>query len=624
MSYRTINPECMLRGVVLASCHLLFPEGVPALVEFATKNQVASSTLQRAARWLVELLPSLLAQRRPGPSAGSPEAPSEREEAVKKLTDLYRWIQSNRSDTEKNACYDPEAKRRIAAMADNFQAAGTLSFEEIATTLEMNERQLRRIRQEVRSDATAPPPKSRKPHRTKDLADDIQVLIKKVQISGDSRDPYTAMDVKRILEKNYSESLVKHHGSAKISADTVRKYMNKEIDLDSKSKHHPRGGFVYPEPFQQVAIDTTHFKVFGFTFYLITILDVATRSNLVTRVFLRENTAAVVSTLKEYLQAFAGLGVVVIDRGTPYLNATVKNLLEQHGKLRLVCPTATPTAKAACERHFGTLKPVLLAALARIFPEKPGWKPELIAKVIEMGLAVFQTMYHEIPQEGIDGRSPAERAQEFDSFRAWSQMVDLLERTMRSEPAQELAGEIHDRFQLPGPRTTTIKRLQNFGGRVLRRTLEELRGKIGPPHPEWLYDALGYITVRAKSICEQEHMKYFRKQRGREERKQHQDQQREFRESRQEELDHPEQFVDETLEQAITFMDIGAPAGGQMRLRHLALLLESLASGMGRAFGAELERLHKKVDELARNAQTRRQLHAWLGALPMPSSRKEG
>ena len=50
---------------------------------------------------------------------------------------------------------------------------------------------------------------------------------------------------------------------------------------------------MYPEPFQQVAIDTSHFKVFGFTFYLITILEIGARLNLVTRVFLRENTEAV-------------------------------------------------------------------------------------------------------------------------------------------------------------------------------------------------------------------------------------------------------------------------------------------------------------------------------------------
>jgi hypothetical protein len=250
-------------------------------------------------------------------------------------------------------------------VAEEIHRRHSLSFAEIAEVLELNERQLRRIREEVRdSGGEAPAPKSRRPHATQDLAYEVQVLIKDIQASGDSRHPYTALDVKRIIEKNYTERLRKYHGSETISEDTVRKYMETEVDL--KKREHPRGSYVYPEPFQQVAIDTSYFKVFGFTFYLITIFEIGARLNLVTRVFLRENTQAVVSTLEEYLERFKGIGVVVIDRGSPYLNEVVKNLLEEHGKVRLVCPPATPTAKAACERHFHTLKPVLLAALQRV------------------------------------------------------------------------------------------------------------------------------------------------------------------------------------------------------------------------------------------------------------------
>ena len=617
MSFRSIDLECMSRGVILAICHQFFSEGVPSLGDFAVENGVAPSTFRRAADWLLELLPAIWSTRKPGPTPEITRPESGREEAVKRLTDLYRWLEGKRSRTEKNACYCPEAKQRIAAITEAIHGAGSLSFAEMAEVLEMNERQLRRIREEVQDFGGEPPaPKSRKPRRTQDLAPEIQVLIQAIQASGNSRDPYTAADVKRILEKNYKDRLGKYHDSETIAEDTVRKYMERKLDLEKKE--HPRGSYVYPEAFQQVAIDTSYFKVFGYTFYLITVLEIGARLNLVTRVFLRENTQAVVSTLEEYLETFGGIGVVVIDRGSPYLNETVKNLLEENGKVRLVCPRATPTAKAACEKHFDTLKSILRAALSRILPEDPGWPREWLAKSIEMGIAVFQKLYHRIPQEGNDGKSPAERADEMNSVRAWSQMVELFERAMRSEPAEEIAGEIHDRFQLPGPKKKTTDRLRPFGGRVLRQVLETLRGKIGPPHPGWLYDPLGYIAVRAKEISEAEHLQFFRKQRQKEEGKQRDAERREHQVSLEEKKEHPERFVDDTLEQAIRFVDLGIPGAVRIRLRDLKSLLDSLSEKMGRAFKSEIARLHTRIDQLTENAATRRQVHEWLEARASP------
>jgi len=596
----------------LAICHQLFPEGVPTLGVFAAESGVATSTFRRAADWLLEHLPALLRRRVPGPAAVDDDVASNREDAVKRLTDLYRWLQSNRGNTGKNACYSPEAKQRLAAAADEIRNAGALSFAEIAEILELNERQLRRIREEVgASEGAAPVQRSRRPHTTKDLAHEIQVLIKNIQASGDSRDPYTAADVRRIVEKNYREQLLRYHGSETISEDTVRKYMHRDVDL-KKPKHHPRGNFVYPEPFQQVAIDTSHFKVFGFTFYLITILDLGSRLNLVTKVFLRENTDAVVSTLQEYLESFPGLGVVVIDRGTPYLNEVVNRLLESWGKIRLVCPRATPTAKAACERHFGILKPVLFAALSRIFPQNPRLPAEQVAKIIEMGIAVFQTLYHKIPQKGIDGLSPSERASDHNAGRAYSQLVELYERALHSEPVEEIAGEIHDYFQLAGPKKDTARRLRHFGGRVLRKTFVSLRGRIDPPHPSWLHDPIGYIVVQAKKTSETMHLEYFRKQSDTEEHQQRKKKQSDHLEHLREREQNPHRFVDKILEQSIHFMDLRIPGGVRIKLRELEHLLELLAGQMGRAFRSEITRLQRRVEQLTESARTRQRMREWL------------
>ncbi len=74
-----------------------------------------------------------------------------------------------------------------------------------------------------------------------------------------------------------------------------------------KPIEHPRGSFVYPEPFEAVALDTSYYTLFGVTFYLITVFEL-------TRIFLRESTEAVVAVLEEFLARYPGVGVVVIDR----------------------------------------------------------------------------------------------------------------------------------------------------------------------------------------------------------------------------------------------------------------------------------------------------------------------
>jgi hypothetical protein len=202
---------------------------------------------------------------------------------------------------------------------------------------------------------------------------------------------------------------------------------------------HPRGSYVYPEPFQQVAMDTSYFKFAGTTFYLITVFEMAGRLNLVTKVFLKENIDSVILTLREYLKRFPGIGFVVFDRGSPYLNEEVYRLLEEHEKERVVCRPATPTEKAACERHFRPLKAVLRRALDKVYFERAPLSREDLLALIEMGIGVFQDLYPHIPQNYIDGLSPAERIQFFDPVRAARMALELQERSLATEPAEDLA-----------------------------------------------------------------------------------------------------------------------------------------------------------------------------------------
>lgn len=372
MAFKTTATDHIVKGALLAIVRMLFPEGIPTVNAYAKQTEIAPSTFSRAGEWLWKRLPGLFRSRRPGPSSRTGETkgpPQSRQEARKELAELRLWLRdrldkerSKRNDAgkwcpedPKNHCHDGEAKKRIGESANRLQAARIMTFRETAAELGMDPGHLRRIRREVKkANGEVPKKKSTRPKTSKELHRRLQILIARIEMSADTRKPYGPTDIKRILEKNYREKLKEYHGQLTIAVDTVSKYMGRKPE--EVKREHPRGSFVYPEPFQVVALDTSYFTVFGFTFYIITVLELGGRLNLITRVFLRENTEAVVSVIEEFLARYPGIEVAVIDRGRPYLNETVKTLLESHGRYRLVCPPDTPTAKAQVERHFLDLK----------------------------------------------------------------------------------------------------------------------------------------------------------------------------------------------------------------------------------------------------------------------------
>jgi transposase InsO family protein len=621
LSYRIIKVEIMVRGAVLAIAEKLFPEKIPSLGEYSREVGVAPSTFRRSGEWLLGIIPGLLGRRRPGPKAEEEAAGDQkRQEVVQRIEDLRSWLLEERLPTEKNTCYSPEAKKRIALVSNEVHATGMLDFGEIARVLQIDERQLRRIREEVAgAGGEAPEPESRRPDTTNDLPGEIQKLIKDIQISADTRNPYGPTDVKRILEKNYKEKLERYLGKETIALSTVSKYMKLDevkTEENGKGKEHPRGSYIYPEPFQVVAIDTSYFKVFGRTFYLITVFEMGGRVNLLSRMFIRENTEAVVSMLEEFISRFPGIEVVVIDRGTPYLNEEVKALLENNGLLRVVCPPEAPTAKGACERHFRTLKEILRPAFEKVFPVDPGWEPEKFLKVLEMGIAVFQELYHQIPQEGIDGKSPAERAAEFDPVRACARMVELFQRSLDSEPAEEYARELHYRFQLPGDPQETVNTLKQFGTRSLRKLAARVEPYMGPPWPDWVYDPLGYLAAKAREIWEMDRkeakVENLWKAREKEslELSKKEEEEREAKEK--EYKEHPERFVDGALRCLGISLENNWLGPIERSGSFLKELLVSLSKKMKGAFLYEIERLRGRIGSLEVNGRGREGLLLFL------------
>jgi len=589
----------------------LFPDEIPTAKDYAQETGISVTTFNRCAQWLLDRLPELLEERRPGPRPIQETGREEREEALRKLEDLRAWIRENCSTTEKNTCYNGEAKLRIATLSEEIQKSGVLSFDEIARVLCIDERHLRRMRKEVKAaGGAAPQPKSRKPHHTEELAEEIQRLIRKIEISSKE---YRPTDVKRILEKNYKAELEKYHGSKTISLTTISKYMSQgKGGKKAKDREHPRGTYHYPEPFQQAGIDTTYFKIFGFTFYIITVFEVGGRMNLLTRIFLRESTAAVVEILEGCLSQYPGIAAFVIDRGTPYLNQEVKMLLEKNGKLRIVCPPATPTAKACCERHFKTLKAAIRNALEKVFYKDPGWSAEPLAKLLEMGVAVFQQMYHQIPQEGIDGKSPTERIESFDPVRACSSMINLFERALDNEPVEEYIHQLHQRFQLPNSEEETVKELRRFGTAVLREVAEKVAPYMGPPFPEWMHNPLGFLAAKARELWEKKERSYYLNRFVRQEKTQWRQDQKEERErlksENSERQEHPERFLESTFKLLLNAAKAKNQGLLNIAMGKLKNLLRCLSKKLGYAFAHELELLKTKIRKLQENEKNKERL----------------
>ena len=619
MSFRSCNQEHRLEGAVLAMANMLFSDGVPPFKNYCRETGVAPTTYQRMARWLLGVLANLLEQRRPGPKPAerTDESRQAREAALRELEDLRAWLRTKHTTTEKNTCYTADATERIARVSEAIHGTGVLDYAEIARFLGIHERHLFRIRQEVKeAGGRAPEPKSRRPHRVRTLPVALQDLIRKIAIS---KHHYTPTDVKRILDKNYAQELQRHLGTTTIALTTVSKYMPNEAPT-KQPRVHPRGGYDYPEPFQQVAIDTTHFKLFGWKFYFVTVFEMSGRLHLLTKVFLRENTSAIAEVIEQCLSQYPGIAAFVIDRGSPYVNAEIRRLLEERGVLRIVAPTATPTAKAALERHFRTLKEVLGRAVEAVFAKgNPGWGRAYVAQILEVAIAVFREMYHAIPQESIDGKSPAERIVEFDPVRGAAEIVRLFERSVESEPSAEYARHIHRRFQLSNPESDTVKRLQRFSTVDLRALEDTVAPFMGPPFPAWMYDPLGYLEARARKIWEARerriHLARYDQERAQQQREQNKADRRKRAEEEHARRQSPERFVDTTLRSLAKAINIGINPLVRIFVNQLKPLVRTLAQQLGHAFRQETERIRERAFAFADGEQTRRELASILERL---------
>ena len=77
-------------------------------------------------------------------------------------------------------------------------------------------------------------------------------------------------------------------------------------------------------------------------------------------------------------------------------------------------------------------------------------------------------------------------------------------------------------------------------------------------------------------------------------------------------MQHPERFVEPSLQLVVQYCELGIVGGMRIHLRELESLLRSLASRLGRAFGSEIERLKARLVSFTSRRDVRSKVEGWL------------
>ncbi len=166
----------------------------------------------------------------------------------------------------------------------------------------------------------------------------------------------------------------------KLSAQTVHKYMNKELGLKSvtrKAKYHYCKGpeaycvfdnllkrdFTAEKRNAKWCVDFTY-VYFGnhLKRYNCTIIDLYDRRVVASVCSNRINTALAVITLTKALESCEGVTVMILhsDRGSQFTSKEFVKFCEEHGVTQSMSSPGCPYDNAPMERYFNTLKAELI------------------------------------------------------------------------------------------------------------------------------------------------------------------------------------------------------------------------------------------------------------------------
>jgi len=445
----TIRP--LLVGVCLLVVRRTFGDEIPTVTGFCEAAGLSDETVRRTARALLRPVARLLRQRRPGPRPRA--TPPARQQALEAINGLLHVLLAKPIPKLVRSA----VTRGLLTQQVLFWRGRGVSLREMAAFLRISPKTLSRWidRLEREGEGCLVPDKSRRPATSPNqVPGEIQEALRRLRSLFPRR---PAAELTRIFNRHFL-ALLERHGLRPLSRKTAAKYMGGKR---AKAKGPPsqRGGYDYPPPLAMAWIDTTLFRIAGLRLHIIVAMEASSRLVLAGDAFLQENSEITAVVLAEALTRAPGLRAVVRDRGTPYLNRHINALLAEQTCLPIDAHPHFPIDKAALERFFGTAKPWLRAALARL---EDGWKQERapaereIASAVRAALQVFLRAYSLIPQPYLENKCPFERLEA--ALRTAGAREDDLDRFHRlareREDKDSLLREIAGGLQLDVPLQT--------------------------------------------------------------------------------------------------------------------------------------------------------------------------
>ncbi len=602
--YRVIscNTRSIAVGVCLWVVRMAFGDRPPTLVDYAAEHGISADTIRRAGRALFRPVLACLRARRPGPRAIPSSKLETQSEACLACNDLLRGLLPAPLSELANT---PQKRGLVAQTARHWASRG-VRLKTLSCWLAISTKTLRRWID--RLDDQEVQHKSRRPETSpKQLPAEIQRAITDLR---QAMPDISIADLTRVLVRKFADML-RRHGRTSLSTKTVGRYAAAphRPQITSSAPSSQRGAYRYPPPLAMAWIDTTYFEVAGTTVHIVAAMEASSRVVLAGDVFVQESAATTVEVLGRALVRVPELSAVLRDRGKPYLNATVNEMLGAQGVLPIDAHPYFPIDKAGLERFWRWLKEWLRYALGA-FEERclcDGRAPDAdeIAALVQPALRVCLRAYNLLPQPYLEKSSPIERidrllrAEDNPGFA----LSDMQRLAVDRETKDDLLQQVRDGLQLDRKSIAQMRAdLAAISRPALRSAIDAVAHRLFVERDETIRRPYGYLIAVAKHK-ERGHQRSQAHAR-RTVADQHQRQENRdrtdaaLRQDKQQREQHPEDVLPGTIQAWVKAMAGRIRACRTTCTRELAVVLSSLRRKVGTAFDAQVDAAREAVSSL--------------------------
>jgi transposase InsO family protein len=588
-----------------------FGDRIPTLSDYTKTHDVSIDTLRRLAQWLCPFVLSRLESRRPGPrsSVDSQEAAAPPLPFLLAANSLLKALLPGPLTKVLNA--SAHLRGVVVEQVLHFSKRG-VSREQMASLLGLSVRTLRRWIRGFFDEGNGQqvPHKSRRPHRSPaQLPAEIQEALWKLRIAFPD---LSTAELTRLFNER-ARDLLREHEIDAISAKTAGRYLNGHRPAkplpSPKPPASPRGGYVYPGPLAMAWMDTTYFTVAGVTIHIAAAMEARCRIALAAEAFVQECADTTIEILGCALARVPELSAVVRDRGTPYLNARVTELITSRGVLPINAHPYFPIDKAGLERWWGTLKAWLHHALEPFEAEcgRRGITPsrEQVVETVRPALRVSLRAYNLLPQRHLDGESPIER---IDALLRGEgdpgfTLSSLRRTAMERESKDDLLQEVKDALQISIPIERLRRDVVGISKDALRYALGACHQRIVIERDPEIRSPLRYLLAVART-AERRHQDEVERRQRDSERRRSQDQEKEataraLGQEEEQRVLRPEEVLPQELERWITGSQNPITAIRRIADTRLARILDALRHKYGAAATAMIVTARTRIPSLS-------------------------